>query len=111
MKLKIRKDVPVKYECGAHRATNEYPEPNDVLYDIIHHVMNKHKRKKNMSMSDFEVTTDDFRELYGTDTVLLKDTLRILYELDDATDLIEIVDDKMIRVGEDALKIFYNIEG
>ena len=78
-----REDVPIKYKLGAHRLMPEYPNADGVLYDLISFVIYNPKRKTEPKLSDFKVSLDQIKTIYGNSQLEdFKDRLKnVLAEL------------------------------
>lgn len=109
MKLKIKQDIPIKYELGAYRVLPDYPTPECFLFDIISFILNK-KKKVNYKLEDFQVKLDSFKSIFKfeiNDEFKLK-IKNILIELRDSG-LITTSEGK-IQVLESGLSKFFKIE-
>lgn len=109
MKFEIRKDIPVKYECGAHVFMSEYPSDFDVLFDVCKYVTYKKKRKRRLSAEDFNVPMTEIAAMYadlgGDKMSLVKESLKKLHDGGDV-----FLEDENVKITEKGIKKIYAYE-
>lgn len=81
--MELRQDLPIKYVVGIHHLTQQYPQFDDIIFDIVNFIHTKNKTKNS---SNFKITKSDLNKLFknqlNNDQLKqqLKDHLRYLID-------------------------------
>ena len=57
--MKLKDDLPLKYQLRQYRNLPAYPTPLDVLYEMCEYVFAQNRRKKKWAGADMRVRLED----------------------------------------------------
>ena len=105
-----REDIPIKYKLGAHRLMNGYPNADGVLYDLVSFVIYNPKRKTVPKLSDFKVSLDQVKSIYGSTMAdeFKHELKNILAELVTNNSLSEL--EGKLSISADAVQRYFKIK-
>jgi hypothetical protein len=109
--MKIKKNLPIKYQIGAHRLCASYPDETDAIFEMTTYVMSSNKRKKSWKPDDFKFKMDDMKNIFpdiGNDDFKerIKTILSALHknndiriaETEDATRVIAVTEQGLLKL-------------
>ena len=107
--MKLKSDLPIKYQIKTHRFCDAYPNETDVLYDIIEYVFSSNKRKKTWKVEDIVIQMDSIKNVFpDICDENFKEKIKTILSTLHKNNMIAIVDGK-IAVTTDGVSKLYEI--